>query len=173
MVDSNILLENKLVQEKWVPEGKERPPTAVSTDTRTVRPGELFIALKGPNFDGSDFACQALEKGAIGIVYSKAQEGLKELKKKYSDRYFLQVEDTYHYLRHIANLHMAKWQAQGGSVIGITGSNGKTTTKELLAFMMKGLIGDALFFSEGNLNNQIGVPLTVFKDKSYSQICYY
>ncbi len=120
----------------------------VTTDSRAIKGGELFIGLKGERFDGNAFAAQALEQGAAYAIVDdpKVADG---------DRYLL-VEDTLATLQDLGRHHRRQFNIP---VIGITGSNGKTTTKELVA----AVLGQKyrLHFTQGNYNNHIGVPLTL------------
>lgn len=120
----------------------------VSTDTRNTEPGAIFFALKGPNFNANELASQALEKGASFAVIDEV-EYLK------GDRFIL-VEDVLLTLHELANHHRRQLDIP---FVAITGSNGKTTTKELL----KAALGEKYKVSAtvGNLNNHIGVPLTL------------
>lgn len=120
----------------------------ISTDTRAIKKNSLFFALQGENFDGNVFAKQALEKGASFAVISS-----KEYQE--DDKYIL-VEDTLFALQELAKHHRAQLTIP---IIGITGSNGKTTTKEL----MKSALSEKYntFATHGNLNNHIGVPLSL------------
>jgi len=121
----------------------------VSTDTRSLKPGELFVALQGPNFDGAAFVQQAAAGKAAGAVVARhIDTGLP----------IIVVDDTLKALGELA----ASWRAQmPATVIGITGSNGKTTLKELLSSCLA-LSADTLA-THGNLNNEIGVPLMLFR----------
>lgn len=129
----------------------------VCTDTRTLKKNQLFFALKGENFDGNRFALQALEKGAC---YAVAGEDLQA-----DDPRLIKVSDTLETLKALAAYHRRQLRIP---VIGLTGTNGKTTTKELI----KTALGAAYRVSatEGNLNNEIGVPLTVLKIGPRAQI---
>lgn len=129
----------------------------VCTDTRTLKKNQLFFALKGENFDGNRFALQALEKGAS---YAVAGEDLLA-----DDPRLIKVSDTLETLKALAAYHRRQLRIP---VIGLTGTNGKTTTKELI----KTALGAAYRVSatEGNLNNEIGVPLTVLKIGPRAQI---
>lgn len=121
----------------------------VSTDTRSLRPGELFVALHGPNFDGAAFLEQAAKSNAAGAVV--AQKFDAELPT-------IVVDDTMKALGELA----ASWAAQmPATVIGITGSNGKTTLKELLASCLS--MNAETLATHGNLNNEIGVPLMLLR----------
>ncbi len=127
--------------------------TGVSTDTRQIKPGSLFIALRGERFDAHDFALQALEQGAAGIVVSQAQ-GLKAP----AGSVKIEVADTLSALQQIARGYRSKLPVR---TVAVTGSNGKTSTKEFTA----AVLSEKLLTSktEGNLNNHIGVPLTVLQ----------
>jgi UDP-N-acetylmuramoyl-tripeptide--D-alanyl-D-alanine ligase len=123
--------------------------TRVSTDSRTLQPGDLFVSLQGPRFDGHDHLGQALERGAVGAIVSRG--GSLPLPA-------LQVADTLVGLGRLAGL----WrQASPTSLVAVTGSNGKTTVKEMLASIL-GFQGD-LLATRGNLNNAIGLPLTLLQ----------
>ena len=168
-IDSKIIFCDQFIMAKSVPASHDSLGISISTDSRTLTRKDLFIALSGPQFNGLDFAQAALDKGALGIVFSKNQDPggrITHLMKKYQDRCSIEVKNTFDYLKSIASTHVAEWKKSGGRVIGITGSNGKTTTKEMLAFMIEALIGDELLYTKGNLNNQIGVPLTLSRPSS-------
>lgn len=120
----------------------------VCTDTRKLQPDELFFALKGPNFDGNRYASKALELGASLVVVDDPQALA-------GDRYFL-VEDVLKALQDLSTFHRKKFKIP---VIGLTGSNGKTTTKELMHSVLSRKFN--VHATKGNLNNHIGVPLTL------------
>jgi UDP-N-acetylmuramoyl-tripeptide--D-alanyl-D-alanine ligase len=131
---------------------------SVSTDTRKVVPGDLYIALRGEHFDGADFVAQAAASGAVAAVVnqdsaSKIQDSVIPL---------LLVEDTRLALGELA----AHWRSQFDiPLVGITGSNGKTTVKEMLASILRVAAGstDAVLATKGNFNNDIGMPLTLLQ----------
>ena len=122
----------------------------VNTDTRTIAPGQLFFALKGENFDGNAFAIQALEAGAC---YAVVNNTVKE-----EDPRLIKVEDTLETLKELAAYHRSQLDIP---VIGLTGTNGKTTTKELISTVLAAKY--KVVATVGNLNNEIGVPLSVLK----------
>lgn len=125
---------------------------SVQTDTRKLKQGDIFFALKGPNFNGNTFAVQALEAGAAYVIIDDAEYAV-------SDKYIL-VDDVLKCLQELANYHRRQLNIP---FIAITGSNGKTTTKELVtAVLRKKYI---TYATDGNLNNHIGVPLTLLKIK--------
>jgi UDP-N-acetylmuramoyl-tripeptide--D-alanyl-D-alanine ligase len=120
----------------------------ISTDTRNITPGSIFFALKGEKFDGNKFAGEALMKGCIYAVTD--DESLKGKDK------LIHVKNVLETLQQLAKYHRRKLKIP---FIAITGSNGKTTTKELcLAALSKKF---RVYATQGNLNNHIGVPLSV------------
>ncbi|MGZ3183591.1 MAG: UDP-N-acetylmuramoyl-tripeptide--D-alanyl-D-alanine ligase [Telluria sp.] len=127
--------------------------TGVSTDSRNAPAGSLFVALKGEKFDGHDFLAQVAERGVAAAVVSQLPEGCALPA--------LVVPDTLVALGRIANV----WRSQFAlPVIGVTGSNGKTTVKEMIASILAAAHGaDHRLATTGNLNNEIGVPLTVMR----------
>lgn len=127
----------------------------ISTDTRALRPGNLFVALKGENFDGHDFAAGALEKGAAGIMVSQP---LQDEKKIPEGAFVIRVQDTLKALGDLAGAYRRRFAIP---VVGVTGSSGKTTTKEMLACILAQ--EKKVLCTEGNFNNLIGVPLTIFR----------
>ena len=124
--------------------------TGTSTDTRTISKDCMFFALKGPNFNANAFAAEALEKGAKYAVVDEAPVVM--------DGRYLLVPDVLQALQHLATHHRRKFDIP---VIGITGSNGKTTTKELVHAVLSA--DRATLATSGNLNNHIGVPLTLLR----------
>ena len=120
----------------------------VSTDSRQLPPGCIFFALKGDNFDGNKFAEQALEKGAAYAVIDNPDYHANER--------CLLVPDVLKTLQQLANYHRRQFEIP---VIAIGGSNGKTTTKELVSTVLSAHY--PCHFTKGNLNNHIGVPLTL------------
>jgi UDP-N-acetylmuramoyl-tripeptide--D-alanyl-D-alanine ligase len=125
--------------------GEDRAFDGVCTDTRSLKSGELFIALSGPNFDGADYLDDAARLGAAGAIV--AGEAASKLAK-------ITVDDTRLALGRLG----AAWRRQQSAlIVGITGSNGKTTLKELTAACLR--TSAATLATEGNLNNDIGMPL--------------
>ncbi len=122
----------------------------VSTDSRNCPSGSLFFALKGENFDANRFALSALENGAEYAVIDNAEYAV--------DERFIVVEDTLKALQELAALHR---KTLGTKMLGITGTNGKTTSKELIAAVLSQKLNT--HFTKGNFNNHIGVPLTLLQ----------
>jgi len=127
----------------------------VSIDSRTIRAGELFIAIHGPSHDGHDHVASALEHGAIAAVVAEAQ--LSRYEGPVGSR-CIAVGDTFEALQQLARAVRQSW---GGKIAGVTGSVGKTTTKEILAALLGAKL--RVLKSEGNLNNEYGLPLTLFR----------
>jgi UDP-N-acetylmuramoyl-tripeptide--D-alanyl-D-alanine ligase len=153
----------------------DREVGAVVIDSRVVQAGELFVALRGPRFDGHDFVAEVLERGAAAaIVEAKASGGPVRLRQGYgetrhsaegaeavgppSGTALIEVADT---LRALQDLAHAVRMAAGTRVIAITGSAGKTTTKEAIAELLA--IRYEVVKNKGNLNNHIGLPLSLMQ----------
>src|SRR5215207_276196 len=132
-----------------VPRGS-RELRGVSTDTRTVGPGDLFVALVGERFDAHDFLTEAAAKGAAAVVVSRPERAAGLGIPVYA------VSDT---LTALGRLGRYRRRAWGKRVIAVAGANGKTSTKDLLAAALGSVL--AVHASKGNLNNQVGVPLTL------------
>lgn len=125
---------------------------AVQTDTRKLQEGDFFFALKGPNFNGNTFAGHALEKGAAYAVVDEKQAS--------DDPRIILVDDVLPALQQLAHHHRKQFDIP---FIAITGSNGKTTTKELMNSVLATTY--RTYATEGNLNNHIGIPLTLLRIK--------
>lgn len=135
-------------------EGKDA--ISVSTDSRNLPEGCIFVALKGETFDGNKFALQALQQGAsLAIVDDEQVYESIQASGEYSA---LLVENSLRALQDLARAWRRQW---GKQIIGITGTNGKTTTKELLAAVLGTKY--TIHYTQGNLNNSIGVPLTLLQ----------
>ena len=126
--------------------------TSVTTDSRNCPEGSLFIALKGDNFNGNAFAAKALESGSAYVIIDEAEYALA------GDSHYILVNNCLHTLQELANYHRRQI---GTRIIGITGTNGKTTTKELMAAVLSKKYN--VLYTQGNLNNHIGVPLTLLR----------
>ena len=126
---------------------------SITTDSRNISKDCIFVALKGEHFDGNDFALQVAEEGiAAGVIADR-----KDLPKH--DRLFV-VDDSLKALQELAKHHR---EQLGLPIIGITGTNGKTTTKELISAVLSKKYN--IIYTQGNFNNQLGVPLTVLRIK--------
>lgn len=131
--------------------GPDAAVTGVSTDTRNIAPGQLFIALSGERFDAHDFLDTARAAGAAGLLISRTDALTNGTPT-------ILVKDTRLALGQLA----AAWRARFSlPLIGLTGSNGKTTTKEMINAILRAAHGDKVLATQGNLNNDIGLPLTL------------
>ena len=122
---------------------------SVSIDTRSIKPNDIFFAIKGPNFDGNNFALQAIKIGASHVISDNPSISKK------SDK-IIYVDNSVKALQKLANYHRRKLNTK---IIAITGSNGKTTTKELVLNVLKSRFKTVA--TKGNLNNHLGVPLSL------------
>ncbi|WP_421683639.1 UDP-N-acetylmuramoyl-tripeptide--D-alanyl-D-alanine ligase [Stutzerimonas urumqiensis] len=133
--------------------GTDATFTAVGTDSRTVRPGDLFVALTGPRFDGHDYLADVASKGAVAALVERACPDAAIAQ--------LVVPDTRVALGQLGALNR---DAFTGSIAAITGSSGKTSVKELLASILRAAFGErTVLATRGNLNNELGVPLTLLE----------
>lgn len=131
--------------------GADGAVSGVSTDTRSIAAGQLFVALRGERFDAHDFLDQAAANGATAMLVAsidKLPAGVSAVV----------VDDTRLALGRLAAAWRARFELP---VIAVTGSNGKTTTKEMIAAILKAAFGEAVLATRGNLNNDIGLPLTL------------
>jgi len=129
----------------------------IQTDTRKLAPGELFFCLKGPNFNANSFAQQAIEMGAAAVIVDE-ETGVRNDK-------IIHVDDVLTSLQFLARHHRLQFQIP---FIAITGSNGKTTTKELTHTVLSSTY--KTYTTVGNLNNHIGIPLTILKIKKDAEM---
>ena len=135
-----------------------------SKDTRTIQKGDIYIGIKGEKFDGSNFWNQALDAGATAVIISNIQIS-KEEKEKYKDKTIIQVEDTLEALYEIAKYKRSLYNIP---VIAVTGSVGKTSTKDIIASVVSQKY--KTLKTEGNNNNNIGLPLTILKLKDHKAL---
>jgi len=146
---------------------------SITTDTRKIQLGGLFFALKGENFDGNDFAVNALEFGAAYVVVNAGSPADNE-REAFMDASgvcrVITVEDTLKTLQELAAYHRDQTFVDGKrlTVIGLTGTNGKTTTKELIRTVLSTKYN--VTATEGNLNNDIGVPMSLLKINADTQL---
>ncbi|MDD5174206.1 MAG: UDP-N-acetylmuramoyl-tripeptide--D-alanyl-D-alanine ligase [Candidatus Omnitrophica bacterium] len=140
---------------------REMDLSKISTDSRSINKGDFFIALRGANFDGNCFIDEVLKKGAIGALSCPRKRGLPR-----AEKILIQVSDTTKALQDIAAYHRKKFSIP---VIGVTGSNGKTTVKDMIAGVLSSRFN--VLKNEGTKNNHIGVPLTLLKLNSSHDMC--
>jgi UDP-N-acetylmuramoyl-tripeptide--D-alanyl-D-alanine ligase len=135
-----------------------RAITGWSVDSRSVRPGDLFFALRGPNFDGHAYIADAFAKGAAAAVAEQHTLVEHPAQAASDSGVLLRVADTLAALQDLARWARDRW---GGQVAGVTGSAGKTTTKDVIAAMLAPAKRTAS--NEGNLNNHVGLPLSILR----------
>jgi len=128
---------------------------SIQTDTRLLHPGDLFFALKGPNFNGNQFAAKALGLGAAYVIIDEGDDSAQLIK----------VPDVLKALQDLALHHRRQFNIP---FIAITGSNGKTTTKELIHAVLSSTY--TTYTTKGNLNNHIGIPLTILSVRADAQL---
>ena len=131
----------------------------VTTDSRNCPAGSLFIALKGESFNGNAFAAQALKDGCAYAIVDETEYAPE------NNRHIILVDNCLQTLQQLANYHRRQL---GTKVIGITGTNGKTTTKELISAVLSK--SHNVLYTEGNLNNHIGVPMTLLRLKAEHEL---
>ncbi|MEW8956630.1 UDP-N-acetylmuramoyl-tripeptide--D-alanyl-D-alanine ligase, partial [Clostridium sp.] len=141
-------------------DGKSYSYDSIETDTRKLKKNSIFIALKGENFNGNDFILEAIEKGSTICIVSEIKFNIEEIPKGIS---IIKVEDTKRALLDLAETYRNKLDIK---IVGITGSTGKTSTKDIVAAFLSSKY--KVFKTKGNFNNEIGLPLMIFSlDNSY------
>ena len=135
-----------------------------SKDTRTIQNGNIYIGIKGENFDGNKFWKQALDNGAVGVIIQDVEVSTEELE-NYKDKTVIKVEDTLNALYEIAKYKRSLYDIP---VVAITGSVGKTSTKDIIASVVSTKY--KTLKTEGNNNNNIGLPLTILKLKDHEAL---
>lgn len=133
---------------------------SIKTDTRIVQKGDLFFALKGDNFNGNHFAKQALDAGAAFAIIDETPD--------FSDERLIVTDDVLTTLQALAKYHREQFIPKNIPFIAITGSNGKTTTKELIHEVLSTTY--KTYTTKGNFNNHIGIPLTILSVKKDAEI---
>ena len=146
VVSNNIMTDITRLYECFV------QSSGITTDTRQCREGMMFVALRGENFDGNSYAAEALERGCSYVVIDNAEYA------KADDERVILVDNSLKTLQLLARHHRRQLKTV---IVGITGTNGKTTTKELMATVLKQRY--CVHYTQGNLNNHIGVPLTLLQ----------
>ena len=142
-----------------------RPFRGVSINSRTVSKGELFVCIKGERFDGHDFLAEVLDKKVGGIILSDPKKLPDQSTHTGEEPFVIQVQDTLKALQDLANFQRKRFPFQ---VVAITGTNGKSTTKEMIASILETKF--KTLKTQGNLNNHIGLPLTLLKREPSHEI---
>jgi UDP-N-acetylmuramoyl-tripeptide--D-alanyl-D-alanine ligase len=138
-----------------------REPLGYSIDSRTIRPGDLFFAIRGERYDGHQFVAEVLNKGAIGAVVSRDFQPAQPDRLRDDVGMLIRVDDTLAALQQAASAVLRNWR---GQEVAVTGSMGKTTTKEMIAAALTR--AGRVIKSTGNLNNDYGLPLSILKMES-------
>jgi len=146
----------KIVKGELLSDRLDAKVSGISTDSRAIKPGDLFIALVGENYDGHNFVDDAFKKGAVGAVVSKFIKPSKPI---------IKVENTVYALAEIARAHRRKFDIP---IIVVSGSNGKTTTKDMLAQILTKKFNTLK--AEKSFNNHVGVPLTLLKITNQTEV---
>ncbi|MDP2783384.1 MAG: UDP-N-acetylmuramoyl-tripeptide--D-alanyl-D-alanine ligase [Sulfurimicrobium sp.] len=146
-------------------QGRDVTFTGVTTDSRAINSGDLFVALRGERFDAHDFVTQAIAQGAVAALVEQSEA--KKRGDAWKDLPLILVDDTRLALGKLA----AFWRSRLNlKLVAVTGSNGKTTVKEMLAAILREAAGEeAVLATQGNLNNDIGMPLTLLKLRAQHQ----
>jgi UDP-N-acetylmuramoyl-tripeptide--D-alanyl-D-alanine ligase len=146
-----------------IPPADDGVASGYSIDSRTLQPGDLFLAIRGPRFDGHDFVKAAFQAGAVAAVVEEGWAAANPAARK-----LIIVEDTVATLAALARQSRRRW---GGPVAAVTGSNGKTTTKNAAAALLATRYRVAK--TEGNLNNELGLPLSILRMDESSEIAVF
>jgi UDP-N-acetylmuramoyl-tripeptide--D-alanyl-D-alanine ligase len=147
----------------------------INTDSRSLKSGETFVALHGENFDGFNYVEQVIKLGAKAVIYSR-KDGrdliVKGLSESHPNVVFVGTSDSLKCIQELASQYILKWRSKktNRKIIGITGSNGKTTHKEMLFSLLNNAFPNQVLATKGNLNNHIGVPLTIFDLDDHHEI---
>lgn len=148
----------------------------ICTDSRSFQEGDAFLAIIGENFDGIDYLENVLIKGCPLAVYSSQsnKENIDHYKRKYSGTSFLEVNDSISFLKETASRHIQSWRNKENKIdFVITGSNGKTTTKDMLSHILSKALGEKVFCTPGNFNNHIGLPLSILQLRDHHEVAVF
>ncbi len=140
--------------------------TRISTDTRTLQKGDMFLALDGENYDGHNFVEQAMLNGAAGAIISSIKKSADSSINKFKKSFLIEVTDTLKALGDLAKFHRSGLQTK---FIAVTGSNGKTTTKDMIYHVLRNF--KTVSKSRKSFNNLVGVPLTIFDVNATMDFC--
>ena len=135
----------------------------LTIDSRKIDGFSAFLALKGDRFDGHDFISKAIELGVTNVILDRA-DVYEEVINTYPQVAFILVEDSLKYLQESSKYKIEKFKSRCGKVFALTGSNGKTTNKEMMSFIATRLLDGGVASTRGNFNNHIGVPLTIHQE---------
>lgn len=170
MINSKHLNNSKFLEKVHgqLPEGD----FSICTDSRKYESGQIFYAINGENFDGFDYVENVLKSVCPIVVFESNEKNLKRLETLNSKKTcFVEVNDTIAYLQDLGRHRRDDFKASGGVILGITGSNGKTSHKEMLKALLQSVFGEDVHSTKGNLNNHLGVPMTLLDLEAHHKIC--
>ncbi len=171
MISAEILVQ---LQSEWKLGTSKASGYNLSTDNRKITSENLFLCLKGDRFDAFDYLEKIAEcKSVESIIFTDGpgrRERVEKLLVKYPELEFIAVKDSLAALQELAILRRSQWQDRGGLVFSLTGSNGKTTTKEIMTHFLVTLFPKDTLATIGNLNNHIGVPLTLLRLEDHHKV---
>ena len=173
MLSSQYISHMKSVTEIFG--SKSTIPLMINTDSRSFKNGETFVALDGENFDGFNYVDQVLQTDARAIVFTKKTDRnviVQKLSETYPNVLFVETTHSLTFIQELASLYIKDWRNKNPNrkIISITGSNGKTTHKEMIYSLLGSLFPGKVLATKGNLNNHIGVPLTIFRLEDHHDI---
>ncbi|MCB9094655.1 MAG: UDP-N-acetylmuramoyl-tripeptide--D-alanyl-D-alanine ligase [Halobacteriovoraceae bacterium] len=166
MIEKKYFFEPTLVQDVLGNKDTLEEKLSVSTNTKILKKGEAFLAIKGEKHDGFKFVDQVVGKAPL-IIFENSSQNLEKAKKiiqTHQDLVFIAVENSQKYTQTLAKIHCENWIKENNKkLIAISGSNGKTTTKEMLSFILNQLVPGKVISTFKNNNNHLGVPFTLFE----------
>lgn len=170
MIDTKHLNNSKSLKKIHgkIPNGEFQ----LCTDSRKYQSGELFYAINGEKFDAFDYIDGVIERNCPLVVFESNEKNLKKLEELNTEvTCFIEVENSLVYLQDIGRNRRDEFKSNGGVIIGITGSNGKTSHKEMMKALLESAFPGVVHSTKGNLNNHIGVPLTLLDLLNKHEIC--
>ncbi len=161
MMEYSAIQILEAVSGSWISGDQSKTFNGISIDSRTVKKGQLFVCVSGDRFDSHDFILDVMQKEVAGIIVKSKDK----IPNKKSASFVIQVNDTVQALQNLAEFHRSQFDV---SILAITGTNGKSTTKEMTASVAASQFN--VLKTEGNKNNHIGLPLTLFNLKAEHEV---
>lgn len=162
MFSTSLIENNKFVSKTY--NFKIKNELKLCSDSRSFKSGMAFLGIKGEKFDGGKFLETILKEGCPYAIIDETtflETEIIEFSKKYPDTIISTVKDTVAFVQELARARRDEWVSRGGKIIGVTGSNGKTTTKEMIFAFANVVYPEQVLKTKGNLNNHLGVPFTL------------